>query len=428
LINSLFSNDSIIPLAERVRPKTIDDFVGQEHILGNDGILKKLLKQNKLVSMIFWGPPGVGKTTLAMLLAKAVSKEFIAVSAINTGVKELRDIIEKSKKINATVLFIDEIHRFNKNQQDALLGAVERGEIILIGATTENPFFEVNSALLSRCHVLPLHPLSHQDLEKIFYHAILKDPYLKQEKIEVKEIDLLLDYSNGDARKLLTILELTIEAQKNSNSVVIDNKSIRELLQTKIFLYDKKGENHYDIISAFIKSIRGSDPHAAVYWLARMIVAGEDLKFIARRMIILASEDIGNANPDALVIATSTFQAIDVVGNPESEIILTQCAIYLACSPKSNSAYLAIYKAKKIVNETGNLPVPFHLRNSPSQMMKDWGCGEGYNYVHDYPNNFIQQQYMPDKLKNLKIYEPQLNAKEIEFKKILDNIWKNWYY
>ncbi|MFQ3574887.1 MAG: replication-associated recombination protein A [Cytophagales bacterium] len=410
-----------------MRPQSLEDYIGQDHLMSQNGVLRKMIEQKKLVSMILWGPPGVGKTTLAMLMAKAVGREFVVLSAISSGVKEVREVIEAAKYKNACVLFIDEIHRFNKTQQDALLGAVERGDLTLVGATTENPSFEVNSALLSRCQVYQLKQLTENEQKTILKKAIESDNELKKLKIEISEYDAFYKYSNGDARKLLNILEIVINAHDFNSEIKIHNQLVVELVQKNIAIYDKSGEMHYDVISAFIKSIRGSDPHAAVYWLARMIAAGEDLKFIARRLIISASEDIGNANPTALVIANNCFQAVNVVGYPESEIILSQCVVYLACSPKSNASYLAIKKARRLVDETGSLSVPLHLRNAPTALMKKMNYGKDYKYAHDFPEHFVQQQYMPDELKQTKIYEPQENPKENEFKRMLDRFWKGWY-
>lgn len=419
-----------LPLAERMRPVTLDELIGQQHIAGPDGVLKKSIEAGKIPSMILWGPPGVGKTTLANIFANSIKVPFVSLSAISAGVKEVRDVIARAKAHGKIILFIDEIHRFNKSQQDALLAAVEKGIITLIGATTENPSFEVNSALLSRCQVYSLKPLEESDLKELIQVVLKKDVELKKLPVKIEEYEALLKISGGDARKLLNLIELVIDSLQSVQSddeIIITNSKVINIAQQRIAIYDKKGEQHYDIISAFIKSIRGSDPNAAVYYLARMIEGGEDVKFIARRMVILASEDIGNANPTALVIATDCFQAVNIIGYPEAEIILSQCVVYLACSPKSNASYIAIKKAKAFVRETGDLPVPLHLRNAPTKLMKDIGYGKNYKYAHDYDFNFISQEFLPDKIMNTKFYEPGNNAREEEMRKRLKNLWKEKY-
>ncbi len=415
------------PLAERVRPFTLDDLIGQDHLVGKGSVLRKSIENGKVPSMIFWGPPGVGKTTLGNIIANQIKKSFYTLSAISAGVKDVREIIDKAKRIGHAILFIDEIHRFNKSQQDALLGAVEKGTITLIGATTENPSFEVNAALLSRCQVYVLKALSKEDLLKIVKSALEKDPDFKKLKVDIKEDEALLQLSGGDARKILTLVDLIIESNGKNKKVVITNKLVFEIAQQKMAIYDKSGEQHYDIISAFIKSMRGSDPNAAVYWLARMIEGGEDVKFIARRMLILASEDIGNANPTALVIANNCFQAVNVIGYPESRIILSQCAIYLASSPKSNASYEAINLAQRKVSETGDLSVPLHIRNAPTKLMKDLGYGSGYKYSHAYSGNFEEQEYLPEEIKGTTFFEPGENAREMEMRKRLKLLWKEKY-
>lgn len=413
------------PLSERLRPASLDELTGQEHLTGKGSILRTAIENGKIPSMILWGPPGVGKTTIANIIAHELNKPFYTISAISSGVKEIREIIEIAKEKDSVILFIDEIHRFNKGQQDALLGAVERGTVTLIGATTENPSFEVNSALLSRCQVYVLKPLDEKNLEGLIMHALKTDALLKEKKINLKEKAALINISGGDARKLLNLLELVIDAM-GADAEITDN-AVMETAQQRIALYDKKGEQHYDIISAFIKSMRGSDPNAAVYWLARMIEGGEDLKFIARRMIIFASEDIGNANPNALLLANNTFQAVNVIGYPESRIILSQCAIYLASSAKSSASYLAIGEAIDTVKKTGDLPVPLHLRNAVSNMMKQMDYGRDYKYAHHFEGNFILQQYLPDKLDGKRFYSPQPNAREEEIRKFLKEKWKDKY-
>lgn len=420
------------PLAERLRPKTLDDLIGQDHLTGKGSVLRNSIENGKIPSMILWGPPGVGKTTIANIIAKTLDYPFYTLSAISSGVKEVREVIEESKKIENAILFIDEIHRFNKGQQDALLGAVEKGIITLIGATTENPSFEVNSALLSRCQVYILKPLQKDGLILLLKHAIQKDNFLKTRNIELKQTEALINLSGGDARKLLNLLELVAtqqvqEHESTSKSLVITDELVMEVAQQKVALYDKKGEQHYDIISAFIKSIRGSDPNAAVYWLARMIEGGEDVKFIARRLVILASEDIGNANPTALVLATNTFQAVNLIGYPESSIILSQCVTYLASSPKSNAAVEAIGKAQALVKKHGDLPVPLAVRNAPTGLMKKLDYGKDYKYAHSYENNFVSMEFLPDEIKNTTLYNPGKNAREEEIRRFLKERWKEKY-
>jgi putative ATPase len=413
------------PLAERMRPDTLDDLVGQEHLTGKGSILRTAIEQGKLPSMILWGPPGVGKTTIANIIAHTLQVAFYTLSAISSGVKEVREVIEAAKTKPGAILFIDEIHRFNKGQQDALLGAVEKGIIRLIGATTENPSFEVNSALLSRCQVYVLKALDKKELVHLLQTVLKKDSILQQKNIVLKETDALLTISGGDARKLLNLLELVTDVL-DKDAVITDEK-VMEIAQQRIALYDKKGEQHYDIISAFIKSMRGSDPNGAVYWLARMIEGGEDVKFIARRMLIFAGEDIGNANPNALLLATSTFQAVNMIGYPESRIILSQCATYLAASAKSNAAYAAIGAALEAVKQTGDLPVPLHLRNAPTKLMKQMNYGKDYKYAHQFDDNFTLQEYLPDQLKGTAFFTPQKNAREEEMRKLLKERWKGKY-
>ena len=418
------------PLAERVRPKSLKDYISQQHLVGDKGILTNLIKQGILPSLIFWGPPGTGKTTLANIIANSSDRPFFTLSAISSGVKEVREIIEKAKKgpglftAKNPILFIDEIHRFSKSQQDSLLGAVEKGWVTLIGATTENPSFEVIPALLSRCQVYILNSFDKSDLILLLKRALKQDRILSNKKIILKETDALLQVSGGDARKLLNIFELVVG---NENKITITNKLVLEKIQKNTIRYDKTGEQHYDIISAFIKSIRGSDPNGAVYWLARMIEGGEDLKFIARRMLIAASEDIGNANPTAFILANNTFQAVSVIGYPEARIILSQCAVYLANSPKSNASYLAINKAQKIVKETGDLSVPLHLRNAPTKLMRDLDYCKNYKYAHDYQGNFISEEFLPDTLIKTKIYNPGNNARENKFREELKKMWGDKY-
>jgi putative ATPase len=413
------------PLAERIRPITLDELVGQQHLTGKGSILRTAIEHGRIPSMILWGAPGTGKTTIAHIIANTLKVPFFQLSAISSGVKEVREVIEEAKTKTNCILFIDEIHRFNKGQQDAFLGAVEKGIITLIGATTENPSFEVNSALLSRCQVYVLKPLDEKDLVQLLQHAIQTDELLRKKKIELKETEALINISGGDARKLLNLLELVVEAK--GNNVIVTDDLVMDVAQKRIALYDKKGEQHYDIISAFIKSMRGSDPNAAVYWLARMIEGGEDLKFIARRMLILASEDIGNANPTALVMANATFEAVNKIGYPESQLILSQCAIYLASSPKSNSATTAIGDAMSAVKEHGDLPVPLHIRNAPTRLMKNLGYGKDYQYSHSYENNFSNQEYLPKEISGTKFYDPGKNGREEELRKFLKNLWKEKY-
>ena len=418
------------PLAERIRPKTLDDYVSQQHLVGEHGILTNLIKQGVIPSLILWGPPGIGKTTLANIIATTSNRPFYTLSAISSGVKDVRDVIEKAKKSGGLftaknpILFIDEIHRFSKSQQDSLLGAVEKGWVTLIGATTENPSFEVIPALLSRCQIYILNSFDKEELIALLHRAMEKDVFLSSKNIILKETEALLQVSGGDARKLLNIFELLVSVD---DDVIITNELVLSKIQKNTARYDKSGPQHYDIVSAFIKSIRGSDPNAAVYWLARMIEGGEDVKFIARRMLILASEDIGNANPTALILANNTFQAVAIVGNPESRIILSQCAVYLANSTKSNASYLAIGTAQKLVQETGDLSVPLNLRNAPTKLMKDLEYGVDYKYSHDYPDNFIAQEFLPEAVSGTKIYNPGKNPREQQFKETLKNRWKNKY-
>jgi putative ATPase len=420
------------PLAERIRPQKLEDYISQLHLVGPNGSLTQHIQKGIIPSMIFWGSPGTGKTTLAQIISRQSERPFYELSAINSGVKEVREIIEKAKNSGGIftsknpILFIDEIHRFSKSQQDSLLAAVEKGWVTLIGATTENPSFEVIPALLSRCQVYVLNPFTKEDLIALLHRAIENDTLFKFKKIKIKEYEALLRLSGGDGRKLLNIFELVVNASPEGQ-ILITNDNVLKLVQQNTVLYDKTGEQHYDIISAFIKSIRGSDPNGAVYWLARMIEGGEDVKFIARRMLILSSEDIGNANPTAFIMANNTFQAVAIIGNPESRIILSQCAVYLATSPKSNSSYMAINEAQAIVKKTGDLSVPLHLRNAPTKLMKELGYGEEYLYSHNYSNNFIEQEYLPDAIKDMKIYEPGNNARENEIKKFLQNRWKEKY-
>lgn len=410
------------PLAEILRPQSLDEYVGQKHLVGEDAILRKAIEKGDIPSMILWGPPGVGKTTLANIIADTLSVPFYNLSAINSGVKDVREVIERASKTANAVLFVDEIHRFSKNQQDSLLGAVEQGIVRLIGATTENPSFEVISPLLSRCQVYVLRSLEREDLISIIDRAVAYYAQTEQRTVTIKECEALLRISGGDARKLMNALELVIAQFKGD--CVIDNATVCSIVQQNLATYDKKGEQHYDIISAFIKSVRGSDPNAAVYWLARMIAGGEDPLFIARRMIILASEDIGNANPNALLLANACFDAVNKIGMPEGRIILSQTAVYLATSPKSNSTYLAIGKALELVEKTGDLPVPLHLRNAPTNLMKQIGYGNDYKYSHDYKNHFVQQQFMPDSLQTLELYSPSDNPRE---QKTREDLRKMWY-
>ncbi|MBV7270072.1 replication-associated recombination protein A [Winogradskyella luteola] len=420
------------PLAERLRPQNLSDYLSQQHLVGKDGMLYQQIKSGVIPSLILWGPPGIGKTTLANVIANESERPFFKLSAINSGVKDIRDVIDKAKKSSGLftsknpILFIDEIHRFSKSQQDSLLEAVEKGWVTLIGATTENPSFEVISALLSRCQVYTLNAFSKADLEALLQRAIKEDEIISKLNIELKETEALLRFSGGDARKLLNIFELLVTSFE-TEPIIITNDLVTKQVQSKAARYDKTGEQHYDIISAFIKSIRGSDPNAAVYYLARMIEGGEDVKFIARRLLILASEDIGNANPTALVIANNTFQAVSVIGNPESRIILSQCATYLASSPKSNAAYQAINKAQQLVKDTGDLSVPLSIRNAPTKLMKELGYGDQYKYAHSYENNFADHEFLPDDIKNTTLYNPGNNAREEAQRKYLKALWKEKY-
>lgn len=420
------------PLAERLRPKKLADYLSQDHLIGKEGSLTNAIKSGIIPSIIFWGPPGVGKTTLATIIAEESKRPFYTLSAINSGVKDVREVIDKAKSSGGLftqknpLLFIDEIHRFSKSQQDSLLGAVEKGWVTLIGATTENPSFEVIPALLSRCQVYVLNPFSANDLKNLLQRAIEEDTLLAKKDIELKETEALLRLSGGDARKLLNIFELVVTTE-NTDKVTVTNDMVLKKAQQNTVLYDKTGEQHYDIISAFIKSIRGSDPNAAVYWLARMIEGGEDLKFIARRLIILASEDIGNANPTALVIANNTFTAVNTIGYPEARIILSQCVTYLATSAKSNASYMAINKAQQAVKQTGNLSIPLHLRNAPTKLMKDLGYGKDYKYSHDGSGNFVNQEFLPKELENQKFYEPGNNTREEVIRKFLKSRWGSKY-
>lgn len=416
-----------IPLAERLRPKAIDQLIGQNHLTGKGSILRNAVENGNIPSMILWGPPGVGKTTIANIIATALKQPFFLLSAISSGVKDIREAIEMAQKGNGAILFIDEIHRFNKGQQDALLGAVEKGIITLIGATTENPSFEVNSALLSRCQVYVLKALNKEDLILLLNHALKTDDDLKNRNIILQETEALINISGGDARKLLNLLELITNASAKDVELVITNKLVMKVAQQRIAIYDKNGEQHYDIISAFIKSMRGSDPNGAVYWLARMIEAGEDVKFIARRMVIFASEDIGNANANALLLASNAFQAVNIIGYPESRIILSQCAVYLATSLKSNASYKAINEALAAVKQFGDLPVPLHLRNAPTNLMKNMNYAKDYKYAHSFDNNFVSLEFMPEKIAGTKFYEPGDNVREEEIRKFLKVRWKEKY-
>jgi putative ATPase len=414
------------PLAERMRPTKLDELVGQEHLTGKGSILRTAIENGSIPSIILWGPPGVGKTTIANIIANTLSFPFYQLSAISSGVKDVREVIENAKQQTNAILFIDEIHRFNKGQQDALLGAVEKGIITLIGATTENPSFEVNSALLSRSQVYVLKALDKKDLEQLLHDAMQKDEVLREYKIELKETEALINISGGDARKLLNLFELVVTAGKKKQITITDDY-VMNVAQKRIALYDKQGEQHYDIISAFIKSMRGSDPNGAVYWLARMIEGGEDVKFIARRMLIFASEDVGNANPNALLLANATFDAVSKIGYPESRIILSQCATYLATSVKSNASYMAIGEAIEAVHKHGDLPVPLHIRNAPTKLMKNMDYGKGYKYAHDFENNFAEQEFLPEKISGKAFYVPQKNAREEEIRKFLKERWKGKY-
>jgi putative ATPase len=417
--------NAIPPLAERMRPSKLEDLMGQEHLVGSNGIIRRAISSGNVPSMILWGPPGVGKTTIANIIANEVKRPFYTLSAVSAGVKDVREIIDKAKHTPRVILFIDEIHRFNKSQQDALLGAVEKGIITLIGATTENPSFEVNSALLSRCQVYTLKALDEKDLLNLVDHALTHDLELKKRSIKIKEHEALFNISGGDARKLLNLIDLI--AQSIAGEVEVTDELVINVAQKHIAIYDKSGEQHYDIISAFIKSVRGSDPNAAVYYLARMVEGGEDVKFIARRMVILASEDIGNANPTALVLATNAFNAVNVIGYPEARIILSQCAVYLASSPKSNASYMAINEAMRVINETGDLPVPLSIRNSPTKLMKDMNYGKDYQYAHSFKGNFASMEFLPDKIKGTKFYEPGDNPREEELRNYLKKLWKEKY-
>ena len=419
------------PLAERIRPKTLEDYISQKHLVGKDGALTAHIEQGMLPSLILWGPPGTGKTTLAQIMAEQSGRPFYTLSAINSGVKEVREVIDKARHSGGLftqrnpILFIDEIHRFSKSQQDSLLGAVEKGWVTLIGATTENPSFEVIPALLSRCQIYILNAFDKEDLIALLERAIETDDLIRQKQVRIKETEALLQLSGGDARRLLNIFELIVNSQ--DAPVVIDNDLVLKKVQKNVVRYDKTGEQHYDIISAFIKSIRGSDPNGAVYWLARMIEGGEDLKFIARRLLILASEDIGNANPTALILANNTFQAVSTIGYPESRIILSQCAIYLANSTKSNASYKAINEAQHLIKKTGDLSVPLHLRNAPTKLMKDLDYGKDYKYAHDFEGNFADQEFMPEEIKGTRLYEPGRNTREEQFRKFLKDRWKDKY-
>lgn len=430
---NLWENDSDLmkPLAERLRPQSLATYIGQQHLVGENGVLRKVLQTGRIPSIIFWGPPGVGKTTLAKILARQLERPFFELSAINSGVKDIREAINNAKKQTFfsrpnPILFIDEIHRFSKSQQDALLGAVEQGIVTLIGATTENPSFEVITALLSRCQVYTLKHLEETDLEALLQVAISTDEYLKGKKINIHEKNALFQYSGGDARKLLNILELTVNAQ-STDSIIITDKTVTENLQQNLVQYDKSGEMHYDIISAFIKSVRGSDPNASIYWLARMLEGGEDVKFIARRLIILAAEDIGLANPNALLLANNCFDAVHKIGMPEARIILSQTTIYLATSPKSNTAYVAIDSALAHVRQSGNLPVPLHLRNAPTKLMKALNYGKNYQYAHDFEGNFVEQDFLPEKINGKIFYQPQNNPAEQKILQRLKKLWQRIY-
>lgn len=422
-----------IPLAERRRPSALDELAGQQHLTGRGSILRTAIENGNIPSMIFWGPPGTGKTTIANIIAHTLKVPFFQLSAISSGVKDIREVIEAARQKEKCILFIDEIHRFNKGQQDALLGAVEKGVITLIGATTENPSFEVNSALLSRCQVYVLKPLSNEELVSLLKEAMAKDEWLQSQTIDLKETEALINISGGDARKLLNLFELTVQnfprtgGREAGGMITITDGFVMQVAQNKIALYDKQGEQHYDIISAFIKSMRGSDPNGAIYWLARMIEGGEDVKFIARRMLIFASEDIGNANPNALLLANAAFDAVNKIGYPESRIILSQCATYLASSVKSNAAYEAINLAQAAVSKYGDLPVPMHIRNAPTQLMRNMDYGKGYKYPHSFTGNFADQEYLPDELKNSKFYDPANNARENELRKYLKEKWGDKY-
>ena len=419
-----------VPLAERMRPTCLDDYVGQKHLVGENGVIRRMIDTQSVSSFILWGPPGVGKTTLAQIVAKGLGVPFYTLSAISSGVKDVREVIDKAQDNrlfypSAPILFIDEIHRFSKSQQDSLLGAVEKGIVTLIGATTENPSFEVIRPLLSRCQVYVLKSLNDEELNELLVHAMADDAILSQRKIEVKEKEALFSYSSGDARKLLNIIDLVVSSFREEEPVIITNEIVARELQTNPLAFDKGGEMHYDIISAYIKSIRGSDPDAALYWLGRMVAAGEDPKFIARRLVISAAEDIGLANPNALLLANAAFDAVEKIGWPEGRIPLAEATVYLASSPKSNSAYLGIGKALALVESTGNLPVPLHLRNAPTRLMKDMGYGKSYKYPHDFPGHFVEQQYLPDKIAGTRLWESQGNRSELKLQEYLDTYWKS---
>lgn len=415
-----------VPLAERVRPQSLADFIGQEHLVEEGKVLEQMVRTGNVRSVILWGPPGVGKTTLAKIIAGSLDMPFFTLSAIDSGVKDVRNVIEMARRGGHALLFIDEIHRFNKAQQDSLLSAVEKGVITLIGATTENPSFEVISALLSRCQVYVLQPLTELHMKNLVFQAMEKDEWLAAQNVKIEEWEALLQFSGGDARKLLNLVEL-VASSISGDSRVFTNIVVQDIIQSKMALYDKSGEQHYDIISAFIKSIRGSDPNAAVYYLARMIAGGEDPKFIARRLVILASEDIGNANPNALLLATNCFQAVEMIGYPECRIILSQTVTYLASSPKSNAAYMAINKAQELVRSTGDLSVPLHIRNAPTGMMKKMDYGKGYKYAHDFPDNFVEQEFLPEQIAGTKLYDPGANAAENRLREHLRKCWKDKY-
>ena len=419
-----------VPLAERMRPTRLDDYVGQKHLVGENGVIRRMIDTQSVSSFILWGPPGVGKTTLAQIVAKGLGVPFYTLSAISSGVKDVREVIDKAQDNrlfypSAPILFIDEIHRFSKSQQDSLLGAVEKGIVTLIGATTENPSFEVIRPLLSRCQVYVLKSLNDEELNELLVHAMADDAILSQRKIEVKEKEALFSYSGGDARKLLNIIDLVVSSFREEEPVIITNEIVARELQTNPLAFDKGGEMHYDIISAYIKSIRGSDPDAALYWLGRMVAAGEDPKFIARRLVISAAEDIGLANPNALLLANAAFDAVEKIGWPEGRIPLAEATVYLASSPKSNSAYLGIGKALALVESTGNLPVPLHLRNAPTRLMKDMGYGKSYKYPHDFPGHFVEQQYLPDRIAGTRLWESQGNRSELKLQEYLDTYWKS---
>ncbi|AEI46678.1 replication-associated recombination protein A [Runella slithyformis] len=415
------------PLPERMRPRTLNDFIGQPKLLGANGALRRAIQNNLVPSMILWGPPGVGKTTLALLIAESTKRTLYSLSAISSGVKELREVLARPSGLFSPIVFIDEIHRYNKSQQDALLSAVEKGQVTLIGATTENPSFEINSALLSRCQVYILEGLGKEELIKMLHQAVEKDEVLKAKTIQFESYDALLRLSGGDGRKLLNLLELVVNAHFHESPIGITDEMVTEVAQQNIARYDKSGEQHYDIISAFIKSLRGSDPNAALYWMARMIKAGEEPEFIARRMLIMASEDIGNANPTAMIMANACLQAVKAIGYPESRIIMSQVAVYLATSPKSNASYLAIDEALALAEQTAHLPVPLHLRNAPTKLMKEIGYGKNYQYSHSYPGNFAAQNFMPDELKGTVLYQPGQNTRENEIRKQLQKWWNEWY-